>query len=477
MATIYEAIQAVYEGNTRFVTKWLDDNPSIHPDAPELRAQGLTLLYVACLRGKSGVAKALLRAGADINYGSGIADHLRTPLYAAFCGKHYDLMRQLVDMGVDISARYDDGSTILHCALFDDSLKVFQKIVGMLGNLDATDRDGDTTLMVYSMILHPNSSVKHQLEKTKVLLKAGASLSVVGRDGYSPLHGASQVGNHVIVRMLLDAGASVSARSHHDLTALMHAVKYGQLAVVRLLVQAGADIEEIWNGVWEGGGTALMFAADTGQAEIVSFLLGVGASTLPPNGSTHTALAAATESGHPKVARELVRAGADPVFSNGVTALHIAASQVHVDVVRVLLEEGCLEVCVADNGFDICDPACHIGVMIANGTEYPLREQRVRQLLARGPAFCARSWLWPVQTAKEDCDIAGRSASEKVARAGSGRKLVPVPWRMFRHRHKRERNVDIIKILCRRVSVISSLAGYKSAIFNVFRHIRGSLAL
>lgn len=503
MTEISALIQAAHKGNTGFVIKWLQDNPSIHPDALELQARGLTPLYVACLEGKSGVAKVLLRAGADINYKSGEEEILRTPLYAAYCGKHYDMMARLVDLGADVSARYDDGSTILHCALFNDSVAVFRKIVGLVGNLDATDGDGDTALMVCAGILQPNSFMKHQVEKTRILLKAGASFSIFGDDGRSAIHRAADRGNHTIVRLLSDAGASVSGCTHHGQTALTHAVTEGQLEVLRVLVQAGADFEEIW----QGGGTALMFAAEHGQAEIVSYLLEMGASTFPPNDSTHAPLYLAAQNGHttvvqqlisagadvndgslgvqplrtacqhdhPNIVRELVRAGANPVFSSGSTALHMAAGSAHVDVARVLLKEGCLETCITESAkLGICSPACHVGEMCDDVTRDPLKEQCTRRLLARGPAFCARSWLWPAQTVQEDPDIAGSSASGKDARSGAGGKTAPFPWKMLRHRQKDGRKVDVIKILCRRDVMGCKTRDLFSAMLIVFGHGRGS---
>jgi ankyrin repeat protein len=112
---------------------------------------------------------------------------------------------------------------------------------------------------------------------------------------------------------------------------------------VQQLLTAGSDVQL----AEAGGATALMIAADRGEADVCQTLIDAGAhaaaASPPPIGLTPLMRAAAK--GHTKVVRLLMRAGADPNARagskmHGAGALYLAAQGTHDATLRALLDAG-----------------------------------------------------------------------------------------------------------------------------------------
>lgn len=122
-------------------------------------------------------------------------------------------------------------------------------------------------------------------------------------------------------------------------SALMTAAEKGQAEVAKMLIAAGANANVNLGGRWR---TPLTAAAGEGHAEVVQMLLGAGAD---PNGGEgarwgSAPLIASVENGHTDVVRALLEAGADPGVSKwmGGTALEIAQKKGNPDILRLLQE-------------------------------------------------------------------------------------------------------------------------------------------
>lgn len=105
---------------------------------------------------------------------------------------------------------------------------------------------------------------------------------------------------------LLAAGISVDAADSDGETALMKAADKGNAMAVKLLVAAGANV----NAKDEDGETALMMAADEGRTEVVRLLLAAGAELNLRNDDGETALHKALDENHVDTANALREAGA-----------------------------------------------------------------------------------------------------------------------------------------------------------------------
>ncbi len=73
-------------------------------------------------------------------------DGITTLMKAAYVGRE-DLVRDLVDRGVDTSARDIAGYTALMCAAYAGKLEVAKLLIGAGSDVNASDLEGSTSLM------------------------------------------------------------------------------------------------------------------------------------------------------------------------------------------------------------------------------------------------------------------------------------------------------------------------------------------
>jgi ankyrin repeat protein len=138
----------------------------------------------------------------------------------------------------------------------------------------------------------------------------------------------------LIVAVLSVVGAGAAARS----LPLVEAAKRADVANVRALLKQGVNV----NTAEPDGTTALHWAADRNQLEVMTLLVRAGANVKAANRLGMTPLAVACTTGTGAMVELLLTAGADPnaASAEGETALMTAALAGKVDVIRVLLAHG-----------------------------------------------------------------------------------------------------------------------------------------
>lgn len=107
----------------------------------EFSLDGYTALQLACFFGQVEAAKALVKAGSDLNAVSknGMAT---TPLHAATAGNHTDLATYLVAQGADLHHTQNGGFTVLHSAVQNGNVELVTLFLKKGVNRDATSDDG-----------------------------------------------------------------------------------------------------------------------------------------------------------------------------------------------------------------------------------------------------------------------------------------------------------------------------------------------
>ena len=121
-------------------------------------------------------------------------------------------------------------------------------------------------------------------------------------------------------------------------TALLHAAQEGDAPAVASLLAEGARVDARTDDGW----TPLMVAVINGHAGVVRHLLACGADVNARNGRGWTALRFAVSMGDTDAVRLLLEAGADPDArdEDGRTALMQAAEENVLECVRALVEAG-----------------------------------------------------------------------------------------------------------------------------------------
>ena len=256
------------------------------------------------------------------------ADNQRTALHkAAKSGEELYIVEILLENGADVNAKTADGTTALHLA-------------AQYGNENAA-----------RVLLEHGANVHARMVPPKDDLMGR---KFVG--GRTTLHWAAVEGHDAVVELLLDHHADPGAKNTTYRTPLQEAIMHGNELVARVLIKRGAPIDdqddEAWTPLHQASHAAGRLNAQKGQAAIAELLLDSGAhidavtadSSVWGNDNhcrcTPLLLAAATNA--IEVAELLVKRGADlrACRKRGWTAIHVAASEGNMSIVRMLLDAG-----------------------------------------------------------------------------------------------------------------------------------------
>ena len=291
-----------------------------------------------------------------------------------------EALRELVRDGADVGAAQADGTTALHWAAHRDAVEAVKLLVEAGADVNAANDLGATALWLAS----ENGSAP----VVELLLREGADPNLSLLEGETPLMVASRAGNPAVTELLLRHGADPDATGPREQTALMWAAAAREPDIVALLVEHGADVHarsEVWRQFlahgphshprhqrWfeQGGNTALMFAARSGDLASVKHLVAAGAevddtgawgvsvlsmAAYSDFGTVITPHQIAGAQGGPfylggeelrpgefgEIVEFLLEQGADPnLGAEEFTALHAAVMRQNEETVELLLEHG-----------------------------------------------------------------------------------------------------------------------------------------
>jgi ankyrin repeat protein len=230
-------------------------------------------------------------------------------------------VRALLKAGADVNGREADGSTALLWAAYQSNPDVTRVLIAAKADVNVANRYGLTPLLQAARV--------GSMPIIEALIQAGARLDVTHPDGETPLMAASASGSADAVRLFVTRGANVNAtESAAGQTALMWASGEGHSKVVAALLEAGADPNVVgrvtslprirgdggrmWVDFTSGGLTAAMFAARSGQPEVINLLAARGADLNRANPDGLTAMVIAIINDHADAAAALLDKGARP---------------------------------------------------------------------------------------------------------------------------------------------------------------------
>ncbi|UKZ61839.1 uncharacterized protein TrAtP1_003100 [Trichoderma atroviride] len=224
-----------------------------------------TALQVACAKGHIEVVLLLLKHGADIHLRNNGAWHAAAQAY------NDDVMRLLLDLGIDVNDQHGPHGTALHAALRLDwtieklhilrhldgprkrALGGFKLWVSRINLLMSRGADPNLVAGEYSTTLQTACASKPGLNfKSKVaypgpagpefLLDICPNIDINAQGGLfgSALQAAAYSGQTPTINLLLSKGAHVNARGGKYGSALNAAVIARNWDIVQILLEAGA---------------------------------------------------------------------------------------------------------------------------------------------------------------------------------------------------------------------------------------------
>ncbi|CAH0549306.1 unnamed protein product [Brassicogethes aeneus] len=183
------------------------------------------------------------------------------------------------------------------------------------------------------------SVFNNSVDITKLLIRNGVNINKNNRYGVSALSLATINGNLEIVKDLVRNHADINAQDIDGLSPLMFAVDNNHTETAEYLINQGADVN-LRDSKYTG--TALHFAAATGNVEIAKVLLSKKADIDAQDINGNSPLMFAVSNNHTETAKFLINQGADVNLrdsKDNATALHDAALTENVEIANVLLSK------------------------------------------------------------------------------------------------------------------------------------------
>ncbi|OBS20434.1 hypothetical protein FPOA_06804 [Fusarium poae] len=357
-------------------------------------------MYRAAGSGMEDVVAKLLQLGLKPNPSKGITPHSMSYLHSAVGDSRYGCTKLLIDAGASLTYQNDSGKSVFEHAIAWSSGEVIQLLLDSGARVDEIQTCGDMPLgsamflgsfEATKVILsyrdyheyffhdpdkHPvNAATENGNQRClELVLDQGFSPNNVTSSGETALRTAIEKGRFDLCELLLQHGADPDLTPEGTRTPLIQAIFEGDLGMVKLLVEHKAAIDKRemppdagWSRTpmhiavdWKkptiveyllqqgadpnardsDGVPVIMAAADSGDADVVQWLLDKGSVTnLTSYSDERTALQEAVP--HPEVVRVLLQHGADITTSNSEsrTPLDFAISSNYLESVQIILEK------------------------------------------------------------------------------------------------------------------------------------------
>ncbi|RYF51655.1 MAG: hypothetical protein EOO38_02665 [Cytophagaceae bacterium] len=227
-----------------------------------------TPLFVACAKGHSACARALLVAdtsAVDMRLNRWTPFHI-----ACLFGHNACLEALLLKRHAILDAHDEDGWTPFHIACANGRIACVQALLEAGANKDAMTNDGWRPLHVACIFGHDAC--------VRALLDAEANKEAADNNGWTPLHTACANGHAACARTLLNSLVTKDAVDAFGRTPLFLATVMSCEAIVRILLQMGASV---YVGT-RSGCNPLSIARSGGNAIIESLLAEAEAEQTPP---------------------------------------------------------------------------------------------------------------------------------------------------------------------------------------------------
>ena len=205
---------------------------------------------------------------------------------------------------VKLECRDDDGCTPMLLAAAGAHLEAVECLVAYGANLDSRDSRGNTPLQLAAWSADPRADAV-----VEVLLKNGASPSLVNSDGTAALHYAAQSGKVYALMLLLDAGADPHCVTAEGVSAVGMAARFGKTEALKFLIDHDGTVLK--------DGRPLRESCMTNKKDVATFLVNQGIDVCDPDPETgDTPLHIAARFFRVEIAELLLRFGADPYCAN-----------------------------------------------------------------------------------------------------------------------------------------------------------------
>jgi ankyrin repeat protein len=218
-------------------------------DTPGDRGMEDTALNMAVRKRQFPMVDFLILHGADTDAGQRL-----NPIQNAVVANDLEMVRFLLERGVDPDGRTDGGMTALLYLPGRAGLDMARLLVQAGGDVNAVMVSGDS-----------------------VLLDAGAEPDLLDSMGIGALASACETDSLALVRLLVERGADLEQRDYAGQTPLAYAVGQGRREIASFLIDSGANV----NATDNSGQAVILRAKARDDQAMVDLLIAEGAVDVP----------------------------------------------------------------------------------------------------------------------------------------------------------------------------------------------------
>ena len=320
LAIHYSASDNSYEKLLHLVNKYPE---MIH----ELDKDGNTALHNAAKKASRRTLKLLLKKGLDPNVINLMG---YSPLHLIIMSKatnRDDCCLYMLNRGFDSEIRTPDGKSCLLLACEHGRSTIVSHLIANGEDPNVFDNSGLTCLQA--------ACAKGSAQIVQNLLIHGADPNVPGARGFFPMHDAINSGNIDIVKEMVSYGADVNkAELYNHQSPLMWACQTGNIEMVHFLLLQGANVKVRDLNNW----TALHYSVFSDDMHIIQSLLEADVDFNSANSDGNTALHIAVQNYSVSYLRSLLEMCAKPSIQNleGNQPIHIASRNNDVESLKLL---------------------------------------------------------------------------------------------------------------------------------------------
>ena len=293
--------------------------------------KNITPLMLASTKGNVDAVNLLLSAGADQT----IEDDTGYTWihYAVFGDCRKEVLQSIVDLGAKVNAKTKQNTTALMLASRKGNIDAINVLLSAQGVQAIEDINGNS--WIHYAVLGDCSK-----EVLQSIIDQGADVNATNKQNATPLMLASKKGNVDVMNVLLSAGANMALKSMCGNTWIHYAI-HGDCSkeVLQSIIDFGADV----NATNTENCSVLMLASKKGNVDAMNVLLRAGANMALKNINGDTWIHHAVNGDCSKeVLKLIIDQGTDVNATNkeNCSALMLASKKGNVDVMNVLLREG-----------------------------------------------------------------------------------------------------------------------------------------
>jgi hypothetical protein len=287
-------------------------------------------LVSAAAHGDLTAVETLIAAGADVNLVNASGS---TPLFIAVEEDHDDIVRVLIAAGADIYLA--NNARVSPVDIAWDTSEDGHNFTD-IGTLICTVIDEDSDDLQLMLLDAASEHDRHEMATalSKISKLTENTMRIIAHNLDEPFTDMPTARCNFFIDVPED---------EHGRTALYFAAQNGEEDIVRMLIAAGADVDKAaMTDQLPGWDAPLLIAVHFDHTAIVRMLIAAGADVNFATNDDSTPLLTAAHFGNLAIVRQLIAAGAnvDLAFDDGSTPLLIAVQNGHTAIVAELIAAG-----------------------------------------------------------------------------------------------------------------------------------------